>query len=54
MVNGPAGCGKTATAYLVASKLDADIKEWTNPMSLTQFKRFGNEGWRCDNAKHLI
>ncbi|ODM95581.1 Cell cycle checkpoint protein RAD17 [Orchesella cincta] len=38
VVTGPSGVGKTATVCLVAQGLDAEVKEWINPMSLTQFR----------------
>ncbi|CAL8129667.1 unnamed protein product [Orchesella dallaii] len=38
VVSGPSGSGKTAAVSLVAHALDAEVKEWINPMSLTQYK----------------
>ncbi|CAL8129669.1 unnamed protein product [Orchesella dallaii] len=38
VVSGPSGSGKTAAVSLVAQGLDAEVKEWINPMSLTQYR----------------
>ena len=37
LFTGPTGSGKTATACLVAKELDAEVKEWINPMNLTTY-----------------
>ncbi|CAG7730113.1 unnamed protein product [Allacma fusca] len=42
LLTGPTGSGKTATAYLLANELEMEIKEWINPMSLTQYEENRN------------
>lgn len=39
LMTGPSGCGKTATIQVLTKELGVQIQEWSNPVSLSEFKK---------------
>ena len=44
VLSGPSGSGKTATVGVLAKELGCEIKEWINPMNLSDYNEHGSQG----------